>query len=1146
MASARKVRNANKRYAKINDDWKTEDTASVPKNKVRKKKLSDMLGSQWSKEELERFYGAYRKYGKDWRKIAGAIRDRTSDMVEALYNMNKAYLSLPEGTATAAGLIAMMTDHYNILDGSNSDHESNDSPKASRKPQKRGRAKFPSVSKTSDTCYPDQLQSQPASSSYGCLSLLKKKRSGDHFVGNRPRAVGKRTPRVPVASMYHRDERGAPNRQAKPDSNNGDDGAHVAALALAEVYQRGGSPQVSQTPGRSGDHMFMSPIKSNDRKNADSEMDSSKLHGFQLDADYPEASLGSREVETGDYTKVASYLMTNKGSPSGKPQKKVKRSQKRRKKAARKTGDQYEYDREACSGTEEGHSGRKVKEEPELETLGRKTAWPSSTSNKRSRQLFFDDESSALDALHTLADLSVNILQPSSVVESESSAQIKDENKDNDSDGKPSMPAAVSVYEQKDNSKSIAKKLKRQSQIASTDMVTRKKAKRSKDPHHDGSTTSEVKQQGCTCGVKTEKKKRKSSTGKVSKDEKNILKDVEKTEVSAEEGKTSSNKETTTQGEMTPHADLTSKVKSRRKLGIQKSLSQECKPTEGAGDSGSEKLSYSLSNIIDVKDKLSHCLSSRLLRRWCMFEWFYSAIDYPWFAKSEFVEYLNHVKLGHVPRLTRVEWGVIRSSLGKPRRLSKQFLREEREKLSQYRDSVRQHYAELRSGIREGLPTDLARPLAVGQRVIACHPRTRELHDGNVLTVDHNRCRVQFDRPELGVEFVMDIDCMPLHPLENFPESLRRQNIANEYYSRLSEANEEQMNELGTGGLTRFTSNLNSADATFHIPSGHPISTLMKQAKAKATVNEVTAAAQQAMYNQPSTLSQIQEREADIRALAELSRALDKKEALLVELRHMNEEVSGMQKDGEIIRDLEHFRKQYAMVLVQLRDSNDQVAAALLSLRQRNTYHGNPIQSYPKSMENGMAFPGAPDPYNLFGYSNPESGSQVIEVIETSKCRAKMMVNVAIQAMCKVSEGENAFAKIGEALDNLNSRGTGSGSSILGIRRIPPDSGQSNASYQDNGAPAPATNSSSRLPNGCDSNVQFPTELISSCVAMMLMIKNCTEKQYHPAEVAHILDSALSGLQPCSSQNIPIFRDIEICMGIIKNQMLALIPTPSG
>lgn len=51
------------------------------------------------------------------------------------------------------------------------------------------------------------------------------------------------------------------------------------------------------------------------------------------------------------------------------------------------------------------------------------------------------------------------------------------------------------------------------------------------------------------------------------------------------------------------------------------------------------------------------------------------------------------------------------------------------------------------------------------------------------------------------------------------------------------------------------------------------------------------------------------------------------------------------------------------------------------------------------------------------------------------------------------------------------------------------DSGQSNASYQENGTPAPATNNSSRLPNGGNSDGQFPNELISSCVAMMLMIK---------------------------------------------------------
>lgn len=94
------------------------------------------------------------------------------------------------------------------------------------------------------------------------------------------------------------------------------------------------------------------------------------------------------------------------------------------------------------------------------------------------------------------------------------------------------------------------------------------------------------------------------------------------------------------------------------------------------------------------------------------------------------------------------------SSLGKPRRFSEHFLHEERQKLEQYRESVRKHYTELRTGIKDGLPTDLAKPLYVGQRVIALHSKTREIHDGSVLTVDHDKCRVQFDRPELGVEFV--------------------------------------------------------------------------------------------------------------------------------------------------------------------------------------------------------------------------------------------------------------------------------------------------------------------------------------------------------------------------------------------------------
>ncbi|KAM0031487.1 putative protein LIN-9/Protein ALWAYS EARLY, DIRP [Helianthus debilis subsp. tardiflorus] len=160
-----------------------------------------------------------------------------------------------------------------------------------------------------------------------------------------------------------------------------------------------------------------------------------------------------------------------------------------------------------------------------------------------------------------------------------------------------------------------------------------------------------------------------------------------------------------------------------------------------------------------LKDKAFCYLSQPMVRRWSTYEWFYSAIDYPGLLK-------------------RNSWSTCIILLGKPRRFSTNFLHEERDELSQYRESVRKHYTELRSGTREGLPTDLARPLAVGQRVIAIHPKSRQVHDESVLTVDHDKSRVQFGRPDLGVTFVKDIDCMPSNLLDNMPEALRRENSA--------------------------------------------------------------------------------------------------------------------------------------------------------------------------------------------------------------------------------------------------------------------------------------------------------------------------------------------------------------------------------
>lgn len=140
--------------------------------------------------------------------------------------------------------------------------------------------------------------------------------------------------------------------------------------------------------------------------------------------------------------------------------------------------------------------------------------------------------------------------------------------------------------------------------------------------------------------------------------------------------------------------------------------------------------------------KAMHLLYARP-RRFCMYEWFYSAVDVSFFKplESEFQACLAECGLPHLTRLARPEWAFLRSLLGRTRRLSKSFLHAERARLKEHRQLVREQ--------------GRAR-LSVGQRVVAFHPTVRQLHMGQILTPDGYNYRVQFDRQELGVQLVLD------------------------------------------------------------------------------------------------------------------------------------------------------------------------------------------------------------------------------------------------------------------------------------------------------------------------------------------------------------------------------------------------------
>ncbi|KAM5569028.1 hypothetical protein ABKV19_016514 [Rosa sericea] len=904
MAPVRKTKGVNKRFPYINEVASSKYGDNANKNKQKKRKLSDMLGPQWTTEELKHFYEGYRKYGRDWKKVASVVRHRSVENVEALYTMNRAYLSLPEGTASVIGLTAMMCDYYSMLERSDSEQESIDDAGTSRKPRKLARGKLRNdASKGLEGHIPDISQSRSIASD-GCLSLLKNRRTDE-------------------------------------------DSSFDALLTLADLSLR-----------------------------------------------MPEATA---EMESSAPVEEENFNIAKKSKLKGNPSVTMVED------TALKTS----------------HLG-KLKE-----------GVPQSTTGIQKRKQ------------KSPVKLQIN----------ENEAQTEFPWKDNQ------------MIESTDEVNYV-NKVKRSSHYD-----THQKQGKLVKPLGNSSSTTDRERQENNSGLST------------------------------------------VEVQYANQANLTLRDKSKRK-----DIQKDAKSLQSTSYDQPNKLVLSVpKNELNLKGRLSNCLSRYQARRWCAFEWFYSAIDYPWFAKREFVEYLNHVGLGHVPRLTRVEWGVIRSSLGRPRRFSDQFLKEEKEKLHQYRESVRKHYAELNAGTRDGLPTDLARPLSVGQHVIAFHPRSREIHNGIVLSVDHSRYRVQFDQSELGVADIMDIDCMPLNPLENVPASFTRQNIiVNKYTENFKEIkiNEQQKEGKSEGYMKAVsTGNLNSTAVPCHILPTTP------------------------QTNKSSKHIEMQAKEADVRALFELTRALDKKDAVVSELRRMNDEVFEKCRDGDdSIKDSEPFKKEYAAVLLQLSEINDQVSSALFCLRQRNTYRG----SYPLISANPLS--GFSD---SSGHSSSlchvqEPATHVYEIVESSRAKAKEMVHVAMQAISSLKR-ENNIERIQEVIDFVSQQLSEDDAGRLSMGSSTPaapilvSEDQSTACTE---KPDPKSNSLSD-----QSEDQLLSDLIANCVAALFMIQTCTARQFSPADVAWVLDRAVTSLKPICTQNLPVYGEIQKCMGIVRSQILALVPT---
>lgn len=271
----------------------------------------------------------------------------------------------------------------------------------------------------------------------------------------------------------------------------------------------------------------------------------------------------------------------------------------------------------------------------------------------------------------------------------------------------------------------------------------------------------------------------------------------------------------------------------------------------------------------------------------------------------------------------------------------------------------------------------------------------------------------------------------------------------------------------------------------------------------------------------------------------------------------MNDEISKSEKNGEILRNSVAFRKQYAYVLVQLKIINDQVIYALRSLRRRNTYQVNmvPPWHYPVSQSRGIESSSSSEQAASVSL---DRGLNVGMIVTNAKRKARVMVDIALQVMSSLREDEDAVVKLRLALDSVTSFHAGFSSARMKVMSGSSESDSMKvAGHEVSNFPKNFT-----IPFGpklADDAYAGKNELSSdrkegfllgkltaSCLATLILIQTCSDRQFPPAEVANVLDEAVRSLQPCSTANLIIYREIQQYMGIVKNQILTLLPTQSN
>ncbi|XP_066917544.1 protein lin-9 homolog [Clytia hemisphaerica] len=191
-------------------------------------------------------------------------------------------------------------------------------------------------------------------------------------------------------------------------------------------------------------------------------------------------------------------------------------------------------------------------------------------------------------------------------------------------------------------------------------------------------------------------------------------------------------------------------------------------PRSLSKDFSQEQLESMNKNYTSIKNTLKQSSG----RRWAYYEFFYSNIDRALLLGcNDFEICLKQMFQDLKTRmLTRRQWSNIRRLMGKPRRYSAAFLKEERAILEEKRKKIR--YLHQLKGFEvtdmtqfKDLPEEVPTPMVIGTKVTAKVPDYLQkdglnLFTGSIDAVDNvnNTFRIIFDREGIGSHSIPDTD----------------------------------------------------------------------------------------------------------------------------------------------------------------------------------------------------------------------------------------------------------------------------------------------------------------------------------------------------------------------------------------------------